>query len=57
MAETAVRRLPNRCAACEDCYHPTVGPNTDGEPCPWCRDCGCHESEHALSLSPGEEKP
>lgn len=40
------KRLPNACSACLDCYHPSFGPNTDGDPCPWCRDCGCAESEH-----------
>ena len=43
LAEIAQR--PNACA-CGDCYHPSFGPNTDGEPCPWCRDCACHRSDH-----------
>ena len=38
-------RLPNACA-CGDCYHPVVGPNTDGEPCDFCRDCGCPSADH-----------
>lgn len=31
---------------CGDCFHPAIGPDTDGEPCPWCRDCGCHADDH-----------
>ena len=38
--------LTNACK-CGDCYHPIVGPNTDGEPCAWCRDCGCHADDHS----------
>ena len=38
-------RLANRCR-CGDCYHPVIGPNTDGEPCDWCRDCGCPSTDH-----------
>lgn len=34
------------CSSCDDCYHPAFGPNTDGEPCDWCQDCGCARSEH-----------
>lgn len=37
--------LTNACA-CGDCYHPAFGPNTDGEPCDWCRDCGCPSALH-----------
>lgn len=39
-------RLPNACRNCGDCYHPTTGPNADGDPCEWCRDCGCPAAGH-----------
>lgn len=39
-------RLHNACAGCGDCYHPSFGPNTDGDPCDWCRDCGCASADH-----------
>lgn len=38
--------LANACTECGDCFHPVVGPNTDGEPCEWCRDCGCGSDKH-----------
>lgn len=44
--ETACQ--PNRCK-CGDCYHPSFGPDTDGDWCPWCRDCGCSLTDHDLA--------
>lgn len=56
VAETTAgeRRLPNVCRACGDCYHPSFGPNTDGEACDWCRDCGCPSAEHPAEPDAGE---
>ena len=38
-------RLASACR-CGDCYHPVIGPNTDGEPCDWCQDCACPIADH-----------
>lgn len=40
-------RLLNTCLECRDCYHPSFGPDTDGVPCDWCRDCGCASASHS----------
>jgi hypothetical protein len=37
--------LPSACL-CGDCFHPLIGPNTDGGPCDFCRDCGCPNADH-----------
>ncbi|HKY59253.1 MAG TPA: hypothetical protein VJL80_14545 [Aeromicrobium sp.] len=39
------RRLTSACK-CGDCYHPVIGPNTDGEPSDFCRDCACPSANH-----------
>lgn len=31
---------------CGNCYHPVIGPNTDGASCDWCRDCACPSADH-----------
>jgi len=56
-AENEAPRLSNACTECGDCYHPVIGPNTDGEPCDWCRDCGCASASHTrmTTVIPPEE--
>lgn len=34
------------CNGCEGCPELVIGPNTDGEPCDWCQNCGCASAEH-----------
>lgn len=41
----AAKKIESACK-CGDCYHPVIGPNTDGEPCDWCRDCACPSADH-----------
>jgi hypothetical protein len=50
--ENDAPRLANACGECGDCHHPVIGPNTDGEPCDWCRDCGCNADQHTRMTSP-----
>ena len=38
-------RLASACK-CGDCYHPVIGPNTDGASCDWCQDCACPIADH-----------
>lgn len=40
------------CEDCGDCTLLTIGPNTDGEPCDWCQNCGCHASLHHVPTCP-----
>ena len=51
--------LRNACR-CGDCYHPLIGPDTDGDPCDWCRDCGCPSADHhrmAYVIPPAKGQP
>lgn len=41
----APERLVSACK-CGDCFHPVIGPNTDGASCDWCQDCGCPITDH-----------
>ena len=45
-------RLATACSLCDDCFHPSFGPNMDGEPCDYCRDCGCPSAEHTQPPAP-----
>ena len=38
-------RLASACK-CGDCFHPVIGPNTDGASCDWCQDCACPITDH-----------
>jgi hypothetical protein len=48
---------PQACTRCGDCYHPAFGPNTDGDPCDWCQDCGCPSADHEPRFRPGTPTP
>lgn len=45
MAENRTAETDVMCAGLD------VGPNTDGEPCDWCRSCGRPSAEHPTGIA------